>query len=407
MLEQSRNEALLYEYLRAHGRDVYWNSEVQSIAQSPDGVTARCIDPAGISRTVRAWYLVGCDGPRSVVRENLDIGFEGSTFERIFYVADVQIDWQLGHDALILCMTENSIVAFFPMRGARRFRIVGAFPEGLDRNEGEIVYPEIERRIKQESEIALEVSHVNWFSTYKVHSRHASRFSSGRCFLAGDAAHVHTPAGAQGMNTGIQDAYNLAWKLAYVLHRGAGPELLETYNTERLENARNLLKTTDRMFSLAAGSDWLENVVRTTILPPLASVLLHVEPVRRRFFSLISQIGIEYRHSALSDSSGDHGFAVRAGDRMPYFRVGGASVFDRLRAPKFHLIFFGDAAAGAPLHARFADGVDLYALPLDDAAKSAFGTDRPFSVLLRPDNHIALLARGQDSAAINRYLARS
>src|SRR4029077_5208095 len=114
--------------------------------------------------------------------------------------------------------------------------------------EGDALYAEIERQIRAEADLKLDITHVHWFSTYKVHVRHVERFSSGRCFLAGDAAHIHTPAGGQGMNTGIQDAYNLAWKLALVLKGSAKPRLLESYNEERLPNARRLLQTTDRMF---------------------------------------------------------------------------------------------------------------------------------------------------------------
>ena len=126
----------------------------------------------------------------------------------MFYVADVELDWKFSHDALHGCLARDSVVAFFPMRGEKRYRIVGAFPEDMDRDEGEVLFEEIERRIKENAEIALDISHVNWFSTYKVHTRHVNKFSEGRCFLAGDAAHIHTPAGGQGMNTGIQDAYN-------------------------------------------------------------------------------------------------------------------------------------------------------------------------------------------------------
>src|SRR5205085_6988530 len=115
---------------------------------------------------------------------------------------------------------------------------------------------EIEARVKEEANLELDVHDVEWFSTYKVHTRHVNKFSQGRCFLAGDAAHIHSPAGAQGMNTGIQDGYNLAWKMALVLRARTGEKLLETYDEERLENAKHLLRTTDRMFQFAAGSEW-------------------------------------------------------------------------------------------------------------------------------------------------------
>src|SRR5262249_12570658 len=156
--------------------------------------------------------------------------FEGSTFERMFYVADALVDWHLGHDALHICLSTDTFVIFFPLKGERRFRIVGVFPEQFAKEEGDILYEEIEARIKLEAELDVDIHDVEWFSTYKVHTRHVSSFSAGRCFLAGDSAHIHSPAGAQGMNTGIQDGYNLAWKLALVLKGNADKRLLDTYN---------------------------------------------------------------------------------------------------------------------------------------------------------------------------------
>ena len=138
------------------------------------------------------------------------------------------------------------------MVGEKRYRIVGTFPEEFDKDEGDILYEEIEARIKLDTKLDLDITNVNWFSTYKVHTRHVDKFSVGRSFLAGDAAHIHSPAGAQGMNTGIQDGYNLAWKLAFVLKGKASGELLNTYNEERLPNAEALTKTTDRFFGLVA-----------------------------------------------------------------------------------------------------------------------------------------------------------
>ncbi len=286
--------------------------------------------------------MVGCDGPKSPVRHALGLSFEGSTFERIFYVADVYIDWQFSHDALHGCLTRNAVVAFFPMQGEKRWRIVGAFPEEFNKDEGEILYEEIEARIKEEAQLELDITRVDWFSTYKVHSRHVEKFSSGRCFLAGDSAHIHTPAGGQGMNTGIQDAYNLAWKLAMVIKGFANERLLETYNEERLPNAKRLLQTTDRMFNMAAGTDWLLNVIRTTIFPPMAKFILSLDAVKKRFFPLISQIGITYRDQSLSAHDDDDDFEFKAGDRMPYFLIDGKSIYDKLREPKFHLLTFSD-----------------------------------------------------------------
>lgn len=406
VLEQSENERLLYDYVQAQGREVFWQTELESFSQDETGVTAQVKTSAGESQTITAKYLVGCDGPKSKVRHALGLSFEGSTFERLFYVADVRIDWEFTHDALHVCLTPHAVVAFFPMPGEKRWRIVGAFPEGFARNEGEVVFEEIAARIKQEAELELDITQVDWFSTYKVHTRHVEKFSSGRCFLAGDAAHIHTPAGGQGMNTGIQDAYNLAWKLALVVKGAAAERILETYNEERLPNAKRLLQTTDRMFNLAAGTDWFLNLIRTTVFPPMAKFILSIDAVKKRFFPLISQIGITYRDSSLSAHDGDGDFEVKAGDRMPYFLLDGESIYDKLREPKFHLLTFGDGESdgAVEVESTYAGLIDRHVIPLCPHVAETFGTNKPFNVLLRPDNYIGFISLDTSSERVSLYL---
>lgn len=410
VLEQSKNERLLYEYLQSHGKEVLWQTELESFSQNEEGVTARIKTTASPSpQIIEAKYLVGCDGAKSPVRQSLNLSFEGSTFERVFYVADAQIDWHLSHDALHVCLARNSFVLFFPMQGEKRYRIVGVFPAGLEKDEGDVLYEEIEERIKEESELALDISHVNWFSIYKVHTRRVDRFSVGRCFLAGDAAHIHSPAGAQGMNTGIQDAYNLAWKLGLVLKGEAYERILDTYNEERLENAKRLLATTDRLFQLGAGSDWLLGFIRTTIFPSLAKYVLDFDAVKKIIFPLISQIGINYRNCTLSAHGGDEEFEIKAGDRMPYFSVEGKSIYDKLHAPKFHLLTFAAEQSAyqttsGDIESELARLVDYHCVPLDPHIAEVFGTNKPFNVLLRPDNYIGFISRKTSLDELKVYL---
>src|SRR5499433_4002295 len=281
MLEQSKNEQLLYEYLISHGKDVLWKRELENFSQTEAGVTARVKTPDGASHIIEAKYLVGCDGPKSLVRHALGLSFEGSTFERTFYVADAQVDWHFSHDALHICLSKGTFVVFFPLKGEKRYRIVGVFPQEFATEEGEILYEEIEQRTKEEAKLELDIHDVEWFSTYKVHTRHVSKFSAGRCFLAGDSAHVHSPAGAQGMNTGIQDGYNLAWKMAFVLRGNGDAKLLETYNEERIVVATRLLETTDRMFDLLMGESKVMGFVRTEILPYVANFVMGLDSVNK------------------------------------------------------------------------------------------------------------------------------
>jgi 2-polyprenyl-6-methoxyphenol hydroxylase-like FAD-dependent oxidoreductase len=403
IVEQGRHEKLLYDFIRAREKDVRWQTTLEDFSQTEAGVTASVKNAAGDAETIEARFLVGCDGAKSPVRHALGLTFEGSTFERMFYVADVRIDWNFANDALMVFLMKNNLLAFFPMVGANRWRIVGTFPEEFAGDEGEVLYEEIEAQIKKDSEIELDITQVNWFSTYKVHTRHVNRFSNGRCFLAGDAAHIHTPAGAQGMNTGIQDAYNLAWKLAFVLKEKASTDILETYNAERLENAENLLKTTDRFFNLVASPEPITSYLRTHVFPYVAGTAFSLDAVRRFVFPRISQIGINYRKSTLGAMRG--AFKVKPGDRFPFITVDGASLYERLKAPKFHLLTFFD---GENKPAEFAGNnfTDSLELPLYPNVTEIFGTTKTFCVLVRPDNYIGLITEDLSGDDINAYFGK-
>jgi len=407
IVEQGEHEKLLYNFVLSHGQDVRWSTSLIDFVQNESGVTVNITNTSGGVEAVEAQYLVACDGAKSIVRDTLGIEFRGSTFERLFYVADAQIDWEFDHDGLIVNLGKDNLTAFFPMPGEKRFRIVGTFPEGHQGEEGEVLYEEIEQQIISDTDVALEISQVNWFSVYKVHSRSVERFSEKKIFLAGDSAHIHTPAGAQGMNTGIQDVYNLAWKLNLVIKGKAAEKILDSYNEERLENARRLLQTTDRFFQFGASPEWFISFFRMYIFPYIANFALSLDVVKRAIFPLVSQIGIQYRSSSLSQDKAS--LKVRAGDRMPYFEIEGASIYDRLRDPKFHLVVFSDGKeSGLKLEKSFGekydDLMDLHQIPLYPDIARIFGNEASFLTLLRPDNYIGLISLGNSTEEVEMYL---
>ena len=406
IVEQGKHEKLVYEHIKSNGRNVRWQTELSEFSQDEQGITATITSANGEKQQVHAKYLVACDGAKSPVRKRLGIKFEGSTFERLFYVADVQIKWEFPHDMLVSCLAKDRSTAFFPMPGEDRYRIVGLFPDGTDKAEGQVPYEEIEQQCLEDTKLDMDIYKVNWFSTYKVHSRRVDRFSEGRCFLVGDAAHIHSPAGGQGMNTGIQDGYNLAWKLATVLRGEADQKLLDTYNEERLVVASRLLETTDRMFDLLMGDSKVMGFLRTEVFPYVANFVMGLDSVNKFVFPLISQIGISYRYSSLSVSSDGDG-EVKAGDRMPYFLIDGQNVHHNLHAPQFHLVNFVDENGGARLNAEvereYAGLIACRDLPLTPRATEIFGTDKPFSILLRPDNYISFITAENTAATVKNY----
>jgi 2-polyprenyl-6-methoxyphenol hydroxylase-like FAD-dependent oxidoreductase len=405
IVEQGIHERHLHDIFRSNNMDVHWQTELQSFEQNDAGVSCSVRSDSGETKTIDSKFVVACDGASSSIRQDLGLTFRGGTLERLFYVADVRIDWGFSHEALHVCLSQNTITAFFPMPGEQRWRIVGTFPEGHEKDESEILYEEIERQIIKDTELELDITDVNWFSVYKVHSRAVNKFSKGRIFLAGDSAHIHSPAGAQGMNTGIQDGYNLAWKLAMVLKRGASTEILNTYNEERLPNARRLLRTTDRFFQFGSSPTWYISFLRTKIFPRVAKFALNLRPIQRFIFPTVSQIGINYRGSSISENVGN--LSVKAGDRMPYFLVDGKSIYDRIREPSFHLLIFEDGSSPSTAMGTELDGLaDVHVLPLYPNVAGIFGTRQAFTILLRPDNYIAYVAPGTEVDGAKNYLKK-
>jgi 2-polyprenyl-6-methoxyphenol hydroxylase-like FAD-dependent oxidoreductase len=388
-LEQCKTEKLLADHLSVHGKNVLWKSGFSRLQQTDEGVTVYYKDSSGLERKIEAEYVVGCDGAGSKIRRELDFSFEGDTVPKIFYVADVRLKSSvINKNELYIFMIKKGFVLFFPMEGEGHYRVVGMLPEVTEVDEG-FKFEDIQSLVEQQVAVPLMFKQVLWFSSYKVHSRKANSFQNNRCFIAGDAAHIHTPAGGQGMNTGIQDAYNLAWKIAGVIKNELNPSVLKTYDLERGENAKHLLQTTDRMFDIMSGANRFWNWVRLNIFTRILDWATNSAMIKRNIFPLISQTGIRYsaNMTIVKSSVGK----VKAGVRMPYFEIPtGKQIFDYLSEPCFKVLFFGDEEKNvfAELN-RSAIRFSTY--NFKDIPKSLFGSERNFYVLLRPDNHISYI----------------
>lgn len=390
-LAQDVHEAFLLRQLEKHGVQVEWNTTCSSIRVDDDGATAQ-LTRGGAVQTVSSDWVVGCDGAHSVVRKTLGIGFPGGANEGLFYVADVDTD-QPSTD-VFASFGEDSLALLFPVRTTGTQRLIGMVPPHLS---DEVGFDEL--RAVPEDLLGLEVRALHWFSTYRVSHRVAEHFRVGRAFLAGDACHVHSPLGGQGMNTGIGDAMNLAWKLAHVIRGRADASILDTYEQERIPFARRLIETTDAAFGpLVAESHWAE-LLRTVALPGAVRLLVHLPGMPATIFRTISQTRITYRDGALA--SGRAG-GLRGGDRLPWVPYEYADNFIPLRSADWQLHVYGEPDPTVPDEAE-ALGLPLHRLLWTDDAHRA-GLRRDHLYLVRPDGYLGLIASTMDE--VRAYAAR-
>ncbi|GGY24025.1 2-polyprenyl-6-methoxyphenol hydroxylase [Rhodanobacter panaciterrae] len=394
---QDAHEGLLIERLQALGVTVERQTELLRFDQDSAGVHATLRQPDGTEVSCRAAHLAGCDGARSIVREVLGFAFPGGTYTQRFYVADVDATGPVTDHELHIDLDDADFLAVFPLKGAGRIRLVGTVREPADENSA-LTFDDVSPRAI--AQLQLGIAKVNWFSTYHVHHRVAPSFRQERAFLLGDAAHIHSPAGGQGMNTGIGDAVNLAWKLAAVLNHQAADSLLDTYEVERIRFARRLVATTDRGFTLATSEGALARQVRTRLIPLIAPLLFRLPSLRRFLFRTMSQIGIKYRYSTLS--SGSTG-SVHGGDRLPWVRTTtGHDNFDPLTSLAWQVHVYGETSA--ELTATCAE----YQLPLHvftwnaDMPRAGLMLDAIY--LIRPDGYIALAAADGKPQRLRDYL---
>jgi 2-polyprenyl-6-methoxyphenol hydroxylase-like FAD-dependent oxidoreductase len=415
LLPQSETERLLTVRLAALGVTVERGVELTGLAQDDDGAIATLHHANGTSETARARYLVGCDGARSEVRRALDIPFEGSTEPQTFLLGDVRIDGGgLDHKNIYLWWRRGGTVALFPFE-EDTWRIFAV----RENDSAADILPtldELQSHADRYGPPGMRLRDPSWLSAFKINERVAARYRVGRCFLAGDAAHVHSPAGGQGMNTGIQDAVNLGWKLAYALAGIGDPNLLlDSYEPERRAIAQNVVKAAEQKLHLAFSSGAAMRIVKDIAV----SLLGNLSIVQRRLQIELSETEIVYRDGPLvalgapPRRPGRTDVGARARDAI--LTVGGKDqpLWPLLSESRHTLLLFEDA--GSPIDAaETTDVADkrlsvLRVTPENDPKKHVRARYRqrgPGWVLIRPDQVVAARADGADLSALNGYLDR-
>ena len=393
---QDQHERLLIERLQTFGVAVDRRTELISFAQENDGVTARLRGPDGREFNATAAYIAGCDGARSIVRETIGTGFPGGTYRQVFYVADVDAAGPAINGELHIDLDEADFLGVFPLAGHGKARLIGTVRDERAADAGQLAFGDVSDRAI--THLKVEVRKVNWFSTYHVHHRVTAHFRKGRAFLLGDAAHIHSPAGGQGMNTGIGDAINLAWKLAAAVAGRAGDNLLDSYEAERIGFARRLVATTDRVFSFATAEGRIADILRTRIAPLLIPRVAAFGTVREYLFRTVSQVMLNYRGGPLSRGTAGH---VQGGDRLPWVRIDGADNFASLASMDWQVHVYGTPSPVLTAWCRD-HNVPLHAFGWRSEYEAA-GFARDALYLLRPDSYVALADASGAPDALTRY----
>ena len=465
ILPQSETERVLIERLTALGVSVEWETELLEFAEQGDRVEATLAGPELKVPSVSARWVVGCDGARSTVRHQLRLPFEGDTYGEVWGLADVTIDWSLPYDLGSVFVSPDGMLVVFPMGEGFGRIVVALGDEAPDHLELEDLQEMMDRR----GPPGVRLSAPRWISVFRIHCRQAPRYRSGRAFLAGDAAHIHSPAGGQGMNTGIGDALNLGWKLALAARNLSRPGLLESYGTERHPVGAGILKLTDRMTRMATLRVPFARWLRNRLVPHV----LGNPTVQRRAGGTLGQIEIAYKGSPITGETLS-GYWNRLGPERPgipqwlQFRAGpGAGarapdgvamsvatgepvgIYETLRDCDMLVLLFAGTAAVAPangldtlargLAAQLPELVELVvvlpkpAVPesfgwsgvvadsAGDAPKGAkrslwldadatmhtlYGAGSRCSVVIRPDGYIGYRSLPADSAGIVRHIGR-
>ncbi len=391
MLPQSETERLLETHLGTLGVSVERQVEMVGFTDAASGVTTILRHPDGREETLQTEWLIGCDGAHSTIRHALGLSFLGETLRSDWFLADIHLAGaRVPASELAMYWHEDGVLALFPISPGR-YRIIADLrhPEGT--HLADPTLDQVQAIIDRRGPGGLVASDPIWLSAFRINERMVGAYRSGRVFVAGDAAHIHSPAGGQGMNTGMQDAFNLAWKLALVCRgNGAADMLLDSYSAERSAVGAQVLANAGRMTALAVMQNHAAQLVRNLV----GSVLLGLAPVRRAMVDTFAEVSVGYARSPLNGAHAHRLGGPAPGERLP--PVAGQVPVGAGDAPRFALFAAPDGAAERLLQ----DHRDL----LEPAIRPPLGKDGIW--LVRPDGYVALTAEHGRWAEAGAYLDR-
>jgi 2-polyprenyl-6-methoxyphenol hydroxylase-like FAD-dependent oxidoreductase len=428
-VSQADTERCLEEALeKKRGLRVERGVEVREIEQDESGVLVG-LNRDGDEEHVKVKYVVGCDGAHSVVRRAAGMTFEGGAYAQSFITADVQLEKRVDRVGIFM---GKGVLVIFPLNDEGFVRLVVTRPEDKPTDLEEPSLDDFQEvyDLMVDKTLSGKLYDPTWMARFRLHQRIVDSYRKGRLFVAGDAAHIHSPAGGQGMNTGIQDAANLGWKLGQVLRDEDGDELLDSYHTERHPIGEMLLRSTDRMFRVASTTNPIFLFLRNLIMPWLIPWVMNNDQRRQDAFRFLSQLGIRYRSSPIVGTASSWKGALRGGDRAPDGEIvnavlGTTALLSLCTGTSHHLLLFSgaglnkadatilqNAAAGFQKRENSIEVHNIFTLDgsagnyenVDEGGSlhQRYGFVEPGYVLVRPDGHVAHIG---SLAAINELEA--
>ncbi len=311
-LPQNKTEAILSQSLEQKGINIEWETELTDVTQTPTEITATIKKANNKVGLLNANWLIACDGSHSTIRHLMHAEFKGAEYQQAWWLADVLLDWDVSDKHMSIYINKRGPLACFPM-GDKRYRLVMTAPEG---SMTDPTLEDIACEFKQRSSDAAAFTNPIWLSRFTIHHRQIQKYRYDRVFFAGDAAHIHSPMGGQGLNTGIQDIYNLIWKLALVEKGRAKPELLDSYHEERFPIGHEVLKKTDKMTRMILLTNPLLIVLRNSLI----KLVLSIRKIRNFIIRDVAELSISYRKSSIVHHFGDARYLV-PGEYVPSFEL--------------------------------------------------------------------------------------
>lgn len=418
MIEQWQTENLLIQFLKDRGHSVENNSTLLNFTPEKELVTLEIQNPDGTVELVKSRFLIGADGNNSLVRTKLNISFPGKTHLARLFITDCEAQLPFHSNEIFFSFTTTHTAGFFPLPKNRR-RVDGLIP--VIQQKEQVGFDDVSNFFDSDIHSGIKLLNPQWFSVFRSHSRCAETYRQNRCFLVGDAAHVHSPVGAQGMNTGLQDAHNLAWKVAFFIWGKASENILDSYQDERRPLALTIIRSTDFAYSFMTSNSMLVRFLRLKLAPVLLPVFLqkfkNSTRLRNRIFTSISGIGLKYNQNLMHDSLEKFpAHAPKPGERLPHlvYEMGGktCSIYDGLDSITYHLFVFGKQILPEPFRLvleKYSEVISVKYISYEPGTQGlfkSFGLEYEGCYLVRPDLYIAWRSRDFNAPGFGNYLQR-